>query len=128
MENKPAVAHTTNNRDTQVSRTLPDNSDALDAASLKRFQIEHNNGGIYAIIDSKAEAVIGPLMIARHEAQAVRNFCDVADDQKGWIYKHPEDYDLYRLGWLTTENQLIAEHQLILSGSSYRATKPDNQT
>lgn len=95
--------------DTQpVSRTLP---------------LEHHNGALYVIIDSKAEAVIGFPMLCKHEAQAVRNFCDVADDPKSMLNRHPEDYSLFRLGWLTTKNTLVADHNLILSGSSYAATK-----
>lgn len=90
--------------------------------------LQHNNGGVYAIIDTKAEAVIGFLMICKHPAQAVRNFCDVADDQKSMINRHPEDYELVRLGWLTLENHVIPEHALILSGSSYAASKLKTET
>lgn len=90
--------------------------------------IDHNNGGIYAVIDTKAEAIIGFLMICKHEAQAIRNFCDVADDPKGMINRHPDDYDLYRLGWLTTDNQLIGEHQLILTGATYNSTRKQQET
>lgn len=114
------MTHTTTGADNKtqqdtpkVSRTLPD--------------IEHNNGGIYAILDTKAQAIIGFLMICRHEAQAIRNFCDVADDPQSMIHRHPQDYELVRLGWLTTDNLIIAQFDLILAGNTYQATQKPNE-
>lgn len=62
--------------------------------------------GIYAIYDNKAKALTGAnfLHLHRHETTAVRMFSEIATDAQTQINKHPDDFELVRLGWLDDSN------------------------
>lgn len=77
--------------------------------------------GIYAILDLLSESYAGTVLhIFKHEAAAVRFYNDVAGTPDTMINKHPEDFDLYRLGYIDENNLLVAEHQLIFTGKQWQ--------
>lgn len=78
--------------------------------------------GIYAIFDTKAQAIIGGLHIHKHEAAAIRFFGDVAAAEQTMINKHPQDYDLIRLGWISEHNVIVAEAEqtTIITGATMK--------
>lgn len=81
-----------------------------------------NNGFIYAIIDKQTKAISGGLMIYRHDAPAIRTFSDLlADPRAEIIHRHPEDFELYRLGFITIDNTISAESTLVLTGEKWAA-------
>lgn len=65
---------------------------------------------IYGVMDLKARSFVGPLFIKRHSAAAIRDFADVALDEKTQVNKHPEDYALYSVA--TVEENDDAAPQL----------------
>lgn len=52
---------------------------------------------IYSIYDEKAQ-VFGTPFFQMNEGTAVRAFNDLAADPQSSVYRHPQDYKLYRLG------------------------------
>lgn len=89
----------------------------------------HNNGGIYAIYDNKAEEFAGnfnKLHVFRHVAAAIRFFSDMASDQKG-IGLHVEDFDLYQLGFITLDNTILPEKNLIITGKALLVAQSDHE-
>lgn len=51
-----------------------------------------------SIRDKKAAAWLNPMFFLS-EGQAVRSFSDAVNEGQGDIGKHPEDFDLFRLGY-----------------------------
>lgn len=79
--------------------------------------------GIYAILDNVAGALVGGLTCHKHEAAAVRFYSDVATMKDSLIGKHPQDFDLLRLGYVTHHNEIEPEHTVILRGSTWAAAQ-----
>lgn len=52
---------------------------------------------MFSIRDSKAETFHQP-WFAKNQAEAERNFTQLARDEKSTISQFPEDYDLYYIG------------------------------
>ncbi|MGE0175404.1 MAG: phage ORF5 protein [Oligoflexales bacterium] len=52
---------------------------------------------VYSIRDSKAQ-VFHPPFFQKTHGEAERSFKELANDNKNFIGKYPEDYDLYYLG------------------------------
>lgn len=79
--------------------------------------------GIYAILDKKAEALVGGLQLHRALASAVRSFTDIALDPKTMINRHPEDFELIELGFITDDNQIVpAEgYNVVITGAAWAA-------
>lgn len=79
--------------------------------------------GIYAIRDIKADDIIGGLHMHKHHAAAIRMFSDIAADEKTYISKHPEDYELLRLGYLDLDGTppIAPELQTIITGVQWAA-------
>lgn len=77
--------------------------------------------GIYAIYDRVADSIIGGLQTHKHDAAAVRAFTDVARDSQTMIHRHPADYDLVKLGYVTHQCTLDPEYSLLLNGSTLAA-------
>lgn len=65
---------------------------------------------IYAILDLKADDLFGnALFIARADAAATRIFTDALENPKSELSKHPEDYNLIDLGYLTISHELRSQ-------------------
>lgn len=81
---------------------------------------------IYAIVDKKADDIIGGLALHKHEAAAVRSFTDVASSDKTMINRHPEDYELVCLGGITENHTIIATERpiVVLTGAAWAASLP----
>jgi len=52
---------------------------------------------VYSIRDIKAETYGSPFYLSQ-DGQALRAFGDLVGDEKTSIHKHPEDYQLFKLG------------------------------
>lgn len=52
---------------------------------------------MYAVHDSKAETFNQPFYCKTH-GEAERNFAQLKADEKSFVSKYPEDYDLYYVG------------------------------
>lgn len=95
--------------------------------------------GIYAVLDLKAEEIHGGthLFLFGHDAAAVRMFTDVLADERSMLSRHPEDYNLVRIGDVITrldqgsDLQLGAIQQLrietILSGAQWAAIRKQQE-
>lgn len=70
---------------------------------------------IYGIYDNKAEEFPGRFLhVHRHEATAMRDFTELCTDPNTAMAKHPDDFDLVRLGYLDHETkQLIPDPHTI---------------
>lgn len=77
--------------------------------------------GLYAIKDLMAQSLVGGIYAHKHEAAAVRFYCDVAAAKDSLVGKHPQDFDLLRLGYITHSEELIPDLATILKGSTWAA-------
>lgn len=79
---------------------------------------------IYAIIDKKADAIIGGLQLHKHEAAAVRVFVDIASDPNTMVARHPEDFDLIAIGALMEDHTIVATARplVIVTGTAIKAS------
>lgn len=79
------------------------------------------NGGIYVILDTLSDQVIGGLQLHKHDAVAIRTFGDIAGRQDSVVHLHPADYQLVRLGYLTASNDLEPDRAVIMTGAQWAA-------
>lgn len=79
--------------------------------------------GIYAIRDIVAQMLTGGLYLHKHEASAIRFFGDVAADPQSLIGKHPEDFELIQLGYLSIKDEIIPSTKTVLTGTVWKATQ-----
>lgn len=83
---------------------------------------------VVAIIDTVTQDVVGPLMIHRHEAPAIRMFEDVAKMDGSAVHQHVEDHELWQLGFLNdTDLTLQASKKLLISGAQWLALQTNKQ-
>lgn len=80
----------------------------------------HARRGIYGILDKLAQEIIGGLQLHYHEAPAIRAFDDIGRMPDSMIGRHPQDFDLIRLGWLTLESTIEPEYKVVLSGTQWQ--------
>lgn len=78
---------------------------------------------IIAIIDTLAGENIGPLLMFRADAPAIRFFSDAANDQQTPISKHVEDYELVELGVLNDKNEIVPGKRVIITGAQWYAAQ-----
>lgn len=81
---------------------------------------------VYAILDTIADQLIGGLVHYKHDAAAVRFFSDVAAMKESLIAKHPQDFDLIRLGYITHHHEMEPNNAVILKGSMWAAAQNDH--
>lgn len=86
------------------------------------------NSGIYAILDTVAKQIQGGLYLYKHDASAIRFFSDVATMKDSIVGKHPQDFDLIRLGYLTHSNEVETEYRMVLKGSAWVATQTEHNS
>lgn len=79
--------------------------------------------GIYAIFDNVADAIIGGLHLHPHGAPAIRMFSDVALMPDSQIGRHPNDFDLLRLGQLNEDSTITPEKEVIMTGANWSAAQ-----
>lgn len=81
--------------------------------------------GVYAIIDRKAEILIGGLQLHRHPAAAIRQFSDIGLTPDTMVNRHPEDFDLLHLGDITDKNTIEAlpEYNVVITGQAWAAAQ-----
>lgn len=96
------------------------------AATLTEAR-DMDNNTIYAIYDNVAKAIVGMLTLHKHEASAVRMYADIASMPDSQLNKHPQDFDLVRLGYLKDHKLLDPAYAVILKGSVYAAAHTNEQ-
>lgn len=83
----------------------------------------NNNKGVYAIIDTKADDILGILHMHKHEAAAVRFFSDIALQKGSLIGAHPEDFVLVKVGQLTDNHNIEPCFRIVLEGAAWAAAQ-----
>lgn len=58
---------------------------------------------LFSVHDSKADVWSNELYSFPNASSAVREFCDALRDPKTALGRHPEDFDLYRVGYYDLE-------------------------
>lgn len=81
------------------------------------------NLAVYGILDNVTNEFIGNLILMRHDAAAIRLYGDAAEAQNSQIAKRPHDYDLVKLGYLTEDNHIIDNYQVVLTGTQWAASQ-----
>lgn len=92
---------------------------------------------IYALYDIVAQAIVGQLMIMKHDAAAIRIFADaMTAKEPNMINQHPEDFRLITLGSIlehgTDPNyeldlvELVPAYRIVLEGKQWLATREIN--
>lgn len=88
---------------------------------------------IYCIYDLKAQSAVGGLLLFAADAAAIRNFTDLAQDEKTMLHRHLEDYNLLALGtfddavpclsikYFDAETQEGDAYRTVLTGASLKA-------
>lgn len=71
---------------------------------------------IYAVYDSLAQEMFGPLIVMPNDAAARRFFQDAVTGEGSRIAEHPEDYSLHFLGELDTETGVLTSIATLGSG------------
>lgn len=97
-----------------------------------------NTTAIYAVLDVKAECIIGNVFTDKAPASAIRTFGDLLKDTRTIVGMHPEDFNLICLGCLDANNNLrglgqatdsgvaIITHDLVITGRAlYAAQNPE---
>lgn len=79
--------------------------------------------GIYAILDVKADMLVGGLHLHKAEAAAIRMFSDIAGTPDTTVGRHPDDYELLFLGSIGEDNQItpLCPPVPVLTGSQWAA-------
>lgn len=85
---------------------------------------------IVAIIDNKSGDTVPQTMlwIHKHLATAVRMYGDVANDPKGQIHHHMEDYDLVQLGEINSQNEITPAYEILMTGQAFKASLQTRDT
>lgn len=90
---------------------------------------------LYAIRDTLAGALVGPVQTFKHDAIAVRFFGDVASQAGTSINQHVEQHELLCLGeldeesgqigeWSGDANRLVVDEPVVvISGAAWKAAK-----
>lgn len=77
---------------------------------------------LYVIVDKLADQIVGDLVTPlKADVQAVRMFTDVLERAGNPIAKHPNDYDLVRLGFIDEDNNLCPDYAVVMTGAAWLA-------
>lgn len=84
---------------------------------------------ICSIYDKLGEEM-GPLVEFKHPAQAIRFFGDMCLSENSPIRRHIADHDLYQLGIVNDDNELVPEKRILITGAQWLAaqTRADTNT
>lgn len=79
---------------------------------------------ICAVIDTRANAIVGPIQQFKHEAVAARAFNDVISTPGNQVSQWPEDHVLMQLGTIDLDTLEITPAKTeLLSGATWKAIK-----
>lgn len=76
--------------------------------------------GLYAIVDSVTDQIIGGIQIHLNTQSAVRTIIDILRQPNSTLANHPLDFDLYRLGTLDNAHRVHPNWELILAGTQIK--------
>lgn len=72
---------------------------------------------LFAVYDTVAATIIGGIMLQPHDGPAIRIFRDALSQADGPLAKHPDDYQLLRLGDIDDDGMITPRVELIANGS-----------
>lgn len=84
---------------------------------------------LYAIRDGVAQALTGMamymVMCFRTDVQAARYFSDAVNDKSSILNRHPQDYDLIRIGSVDDNGKIdaLTTPQVIINGAAVLAVQ-----
>lgn len=85
--------------------------------------------GIYAIYDTKAEDILGPIINVKHEAVATRMFMDGIFQKDSQLAAHADDYELIRLGFLHDDGRtLVPDSATVVTARALVAAHQPQET
>lgn len=78
---------------------------------------------LYQTYDKIADTTVGPIIAEYRDEAAIRLFSDAVQDPESFIGKHPNDYEIRRIGIQDTTNGQITDTTIepIVSGSQILA-------
>lgn len=83
--------------------------------------------GLYATYDTTAEMIVGGIMLHRIEPTAIREFADLAADNRTIVHSHLEEFQLIRLGYLELEDGkppvIVNDFAVVMAGTTLRAAQ-----
>lgn len=76
---------------------------------------------LYAVRDTLANDVGTQLIVAKADAVAVRAFTDALQNPQGFMYKHPQDFELIECGALHEDGRIEAleSPRIVLTGKQW---------
>lgn len=79
---------------------------------------------VYVVYDIVAASIVGGLILAAHDAVAVRTFSDALSDPQG-IGRHPEDFELRCVGNVEGDGTLWSEDpaRVVMTGKAWIASR-----
>lgn len=87
------------------------------------------NRRLIAIIDKVTNDIVGPIMLHRHSAPAIRVFDTVARMDNSQVGQHIQDHELWQLAELDDDTlEITANKILIITGTSWVASQPPTET
>lgn len=80
---------------------------------------------IVAIIDKVAGDIVGPLMMEKHPATALRLFDDLARDTRSTINMHLKDHEMWVIGTIDDGTlEITPRKDILMTGELWLAAQP----
>ncbi len=87
----------------------------------------HQDLGVFSVYDKKAEGYLSPFVFPA-VGQAVRAFTNIVNDDRTDMYKWPEDFDLYQLGYMDVgSGQFTNDATFLIGGMSVAEPRPHKE-
>lgn len=81
-----------------------------------------------AIVDTLAMDYVGPPMVVRHEAAAVRLFDDVARTPNNVILQHSADTELWQLATIDEDTlEMTPDKRVLITAKQWIAAQPKTE-
>lgn len=84
---------------------------------------------IIAIVDTKANDIVGQTVMVAHEAVAMRYFNDAMSDPSSPLRKYAEDFELRELARIDTDTlELLPSNYTLITGQQWLAAQPQQES
>lgn len=125
MQDRNSTKHSENMSDLHNEELFQDSTASPKSASrgVHTVRASHDLPAmphVYAIVDSITDQIVGGIQVHLNDASAIRQLMDIAMGDT-MLHKHPLDYDLYRLGALTKDHQIVPDKERIVTGHQISA-------
>jgi len=75
---------------------------------------------MFVVFDNVAECWIGQIIVEKHFAPACRLFSQLLADKSTQLAAHPNDYDLYFIGYVNDAGVIDgSERKIVMTGASW---------